>query len=78
MILAYWQMSHDTEWVEKYYDILTQWTTYLIEDGLVPAEQLSTDDFAGELERKAFESRRTGVISLFPSQAPSRTRPTSP
>lgn len=49
MILAYWQMTKDTEWVDKYYDILTQWTTYLIEDGLIPAEQLSTDDFAGEL-----------------------------
>lgn len=39
---AYWQLTKDTEWVAKYYDILTQWTTYLIEDGLVPAEQLST------------------------------------
>lgn len=50
MILAYWQMTKDTAWVEKYYDILTQWTSYLIEDGLVPAEQLSTDDFAGEAQ----------------------------
>ncbi|ORY78924.1 glutaminase GtaA [Leucosporidium creatinivorum] len=52
MILAYWQMSKDTAWVEKYYDILTQWTTYLIEDGLIPAEQLSTDDFAGTLSNQ--------------------------
>lgn len=28
---------------------MAQWTSYLITDGLVPAEQLSTDDFAGTL-----------------------------
>lgn len=35
--------------LEKYYDILAQWTGFLIEDSLVPARQLSTDDFAGPL-----------------------------
>lgn len=52
MILAYWQLTNDTAWVEKYYDILTQWTYFLIEDGLVPDEQLSTDDFAGTLSNQ--------------------------
>ncbi|KAM0751572.1 glutaminase GtaA [Meredithblackwellia eburnea MCA 4105] len=52
MILAYYQLTKDVAWVSKYYDILTQWTTYLIEDGLVPAEQLSTDDFAGTLSNQ--------------------------
>jgi hypothetical protein len=28
---------------------LDQWTQYLIEDSLIPAFQLSTDDFAGQL-----------------------------
>lgn len=49
MILAYYQVTGDLEWVERYYALLTQWTAYLIEDGLIPAEQLSTDDFSGRL-----------------------------
>ncbi|GAA6036100.1 hypothetical protein JCM8097_006615 [Rhodosporidiobolus ruineniae] len=49
MALAYYQLSGDRPWVEKNYDVLKQWTAYLIDDGLVPAEQLSTDDFAGAL-----------------------------
>ncbi|KAK4057768.1 hypothetical protein OIO90_000987 [Microbotryomycetes sp. JL221] len=52
MMLAYWQVTKDTNWIEKYYPILTQWTTFLIEDGLVPDEQLSTDDFAGTLSNQ--------------------------
>jgi hypothetical protein len=44
---AYWQQSHDTQWVVQYYDILKQWTQFLVEDGLIPDTQLSTDDFAG-------------------------------
>lgn len=49
MILAYYQLSGDTEWIDSRWDILVQWTTYLIDDGLVPAEQLDTDDFSGRL-----------------------------
>ncbi|GAA5859784.1 hypothetical protein JCM8547_007026 [Rhodosporidiobolus lusitaniae] len=49
MALAYFQATGDKAWVGKHYDVLKQWTTYLEDDGLVPAEQLSTDDFAGKL-----------------------------
>ncbi|SGY74530.1 BQ5605_C005g03368 [Microbotryum silenes-dioicae] len=52
MVLAYVQLSHDVEFVEEYYHILTQWTAFLIQDGLIPAEQLSTDDFAGTLSNQ--------------------------
>jgi len=29
--------------------LLDQWTQFLIEDSLIPANQISTDDFAGSL-----------------------------
>lgn len=52
MALAYYQATGDEPWVSKHYDVLKQWTSYLIDDGLVPAEQLSTDDFAGTLSNQ--------------------------
>ncbi|CCF48728.1 hypothetical protein NDA11_007682 [Ustilago hordei] len=33
----------------QHYDIMKQWSEFLVEDSLIPAEQLSTDDFAGTL-----------------------------
>lgn len=42
-------MTNDKAWLSEHYDILLQWTRYLVSDGLIPAEQLSTDDFAGTL-----------------------------
>lgn len=47
MALAYFQLTADKPWVEKHYEVFKSWTTFLTDDGLVPAEQLSTDDFAG-------------------------------
>lgn len=52
MALAYFRATGDAPWVEKHYDVLKQWTTYLEDDGLIPAEQLSTDDFAGTLSNQ--------------------------
>ncbi|KAB8257047.1 hypothetical protein BDV32DRAFT_128063 [Aspergillus pseudonomiae] len=37
------------KWVQRSYKIWTQWTSYLVEFSLEPANQLSTDDFAGWL-----------------------------
>ena len=31
------------------YSLLDQWTQFLIADSLIPANQISTDDFAGSL-----------------------------
>ena len=37
----------NASYVEKYWDIMTTWADYLVENGLHPANQLCTDDFAG-------------------------------
>lgn len=37
------------QWIEKSYPLWKQWTYYLVEEALVPANQLCTDDFAGWL-----------------------------
>ena len=37
----------NAQYVEKYWDIITTWADYLVENGLHPANQLCTDDFAG-------------------------------
>jgi hypothetical protein len=49
MMLAYVQRSGNTDYIKAHYPLLKQWTEYLVEDSLLPAEQLSTDDFAGHL-----------------------------
>ncbi|KAI0737538.1 DUF1793-domain-containing protein [Daedaleopsis nitida] len=49
MALSYTQKTEDTSLIKTYYGLLDQWTQFLITDSLVPANQLSTDDFAGSL-----------------------------
>ncbi|KAH9938228.1 DUF1793-domain-containing protein [Fomitopsis serialis] len=49
MTLSYVQATSDTSLITSYYKLLDQWTQYLINDSLIPANQISTDDFAGSL-----------------------------
>ncbi|KAK3066258.1 hypothetical protein LTR53_017468 [Teratosphaeriaceae sp. CCFEE 6253] len=50
MTLAYVQRSGDMAYLDPTkYDILKQWAEFLVNDSLVPANQISTDDFAGAL-----------------------------
>jgi hypothetical protein len=49
MALSYARETGDNSQLQKYQNILDQWTQFLINDSLVPANQISTDDFAGSL-----------------------------
>ncbi|KAH8702747.1 glutaminase GtaA [Phaeosphaeriaceae sp. PMI808] len=63
MVLAYVQRSGNTEYIKSHYKILKQWAEYLIQDSLLPAEQLSTDDFAGHLVNQTNLALK-GIIGL--------------
>ncbi|KAI0683606.1 DUF1793-domain-containing protein [Cytidiella melzeri] len=49
MTLSYAQKSNDNSLLSRYFNLLDQWTQFLIADSLIPANQISTDDFAGSL-----------------------------
>ncbi|KAI0661062.1 DUF1793-domain-containing protein [Cubamyces menziesii] len=49
MTLSYTQKSNDLSLIRTYFNLLDQWTQFLITDSLIPANQISTDDFAGSL-----------------------------
>jgi len=49
MTLAYAQRTNDNAYLAKHYSILKQWNEYLVQEALIPANQISTDDFAGAL-----------------------------
>jgi len=49
MMMAYMQRTGDEQYIRDHWDILVKWTQYLMDDSKIPAEQLSTDDFAGHL-----------------------------
>lgn len=52
MELSYILKTNDTSQAKTYFDLLDQWTQFLITDSLIPEHQLSTDDFQGPLENQ--------------------------
>lgn len=50
MTLAYAQRTGDNAYLAQHYDILKQWNEYLVNDSLIPGNQLSTDDFLGQVQ----------------------------
>ena len=63
MMLAYYQRSGDKDFLVAHYETLSQWNNYLIEEALIPANQISTDDFAGSLANQTNLALK-GIIGL--------------
>lgn len=51
------------QWIEKSYKLWKQWTGYLVREALIPANQLSTDDFAGWLANQTNLALK-GIIGI--------------
>lgn len=49
MVLAYYQRTKDASYLSQHYDILKQWNSFLVDEALIPENQISTDDFASSL-----------------------------
>ena len=41
------KLDGNTKYVDKYWEVITTWADYLVENGQDPSNQLCTDDFAG-------------------------------
>jgi len=61
--LAYAQRAQDTAYLTQHYTILKQWTGYLVQEALIPANQLSTDDFQGSLANQTNLALK-GIIAI--------------
>ncbi|OTA70540.1 glutaminase A [Hypoxylon sp. EC38] len=63
MVLAYAQRTGDNDYLSQHYPILKQWAGYLVDEALIPADQISTDDFAGSLANQTNLGLK-GIIGL--------------
>jgi hypothetical protein len=63
MSYAYYKFSGNTNWLSTHYPVLKQYAQYLIDFSLVPAGQVSTDDFAGSLVNQTNLAIK-GIIAL--------------
>lgn len=63
MMLSTYRVTKNKNWLKKHYDLLKKWSSYLVEFGLMPENQLSTDDFAGKLVNQSNLAIK-GVVGL--------------
>lgn len=63
MTLSYAQRANDTAYLSQHYAILDEWTQYLIQNALIPGNQISTDDFAGALANQTNLALK-GIIGI--------------
>ncbi|KAK4164467.1 hypothetical protein QBC43DRAFT_352959 [Cladorrhinum sp. PSN259] len=63
MSLAYAQRTGDVSYLSQHYPKLSQWAQFLVNDSLIPSNQLSTDDFAGTLANQTNLAIK-GIIGL--------------
>ncbi|KAB8213432.1 hypothetical protein BDV33DRAFT_210208 [Aspergillus novoparasiticus] len=63
MALAYAMKAEDNDYLLQHYPILKKWTTYLVQDALYPASQISTDDFAGPMANQTNLALK-GIIGI--------------
>ena len=63
MTLGYAQRTGDDAYISKHWPLIDQWASYLVNDSLIPSNQLSTDDFAGRLANQTNLALK-GIIGL--------------
>jgi hypothetical protein len=63
MTLAYAQRANDIAYLSQHYALLKQWNNYLVQEALIPANQISTDDFAGSLANQTNLALK-GIIGI--------------
>lgn len=63
MSRIYNQLSEDDDYLKEHYHWLSQYTNYLIEYSEFPADQLSTDDFSGQLANQTNLAMK-GIVGI--------------
>lgn len=63
LTLAYAQRAGDTAYLSTHFPKMEQWAGYLVDEALIPANQISTDDFAGSLANQTNLALK-GIIAL--------------
>lgn len=61
--LAYAQRANDNAYLSEHFPKLEQWAGYLVNESLIPMNQISTDDFAGSLANQTNLALK-GIIAL--------------